>query len=86
MEEKIKASIVQLSYSNLKSHSRSKIGQYKAYQAIPLRYKQRKGTHPTIKSLMVLNKSGSGVYRRILSIGDKQTDINSPTSKGKINK
>ena len=86
LEEKIEARIVQLSYNNLKNHIRSKIGQYKTYQAIPLRCKQRKGTHPTIKSLMVHNKSGSGVYRRILSRGDKQTDINSPTSwKKKLN-
>ena len=32
---------------------------------------------------MAKNKSGSGVYRRILSRGDKQLDINSPTSWGK---
>ena len=48
--------------------------------AIPLRCNQRKGTHPTIKSLMTKNKSGSGIYRRILSRGDKQSDINNPTS------
>ena len=78
LEEKIEARLVLLSYNNLKSHIKSKIGQHKKYQAIPLRCKQRKGTHPTIKSLMVQNKYG--VYRRILSRGDKQLDINNPTS------
>ena len=79
-EDKIEARIVQLNYNNLKSHIKSKIGQYKTYQAVPLRCKQRKGTHPTIRSLMVKNKSGSGAYRRILSRGDKKSDIDNPTT------
>ena len=29
---------------------------------------------------MVKNKSGSGAYRKILSRGDKQADINNPTT------
>ena len=77
---KIDAIIVQMNYNNLKNHIKSKIGQHKTYQAIPLRRKQRKGTHPTIKSLMMKNKSGSGAYRRILSRGDKKSNINSPTT------
>ena len=83
LEEKIESRLVQLSYNSLKTHIKSKIGQHKKYQAIPLRCNQRKGTHPTIKSLMTKNKSGSGIYRRILSRGDKQSDINNPTSWGK---
>ena len=33
-----------------------------------------------IRSLLVKNKSGSGAYRRILSRGDKKSDINNPTT------
>ena len=80
LSKKLKASIVQLIYNNLKTHIRSKIGQYKTYQGIPIRCKQRKGTHCTIRSLMVKNKSGSVAYRKIISRGDKKADINYPTT------
>ena len=80
LEEKIESRLVQLSYNSLKTHIKSKLGQQKKYQAIPLRCNQRKGTHPTIRSLMTKNKSGSGIYRRILSRGDTKSDINNLTS------
>ena len=82
-EDKIEARIVQLNYNNLKSHIKSKIGQYKTYQAVPLRCKQRKGTHPTIRSLMVKNKSGSGAYRRILSRSDTSMTLRTQQHRGK---
>ena len=80
LEEKIEKRMVALSYTNLKSHIKSKIGHQKKYQAIPLKCVQKKGTHPTIKSLMVSIKKGSGVYRKILNRGEKNTDINNPTA------
>ena len=69
IEQKIESRMVPMSYNNLKNHVKSKIGQHKKYQAIPLKCIQRKGTHPTIRSLMIKNKTGSGIYRKILSRG-----------------
>ena len=80
LEEKIETRMVALSYNNLKTHIKSKIGHQKKYQAIPLKCVQRKGTHPTIKSLMLNIKKGSGIYRKILTRGDKPPDINNPTA------
>ena len=75
--------MVDLSYNNLKPHIKSIIGHQKKYQAIPLKCVQKKGTHPTIKSLMVSIKKGSGIYRKILTRGGKNPDINNPTAKEK---
>ena len=86
LETKIGANIVELNYRNLKSHIKAKIGLHKKYQAIPKNCTQKKGTHPTIKSLMESIKKGSGKYRRILARAEKRPDINNPTAwKKKLN-
>ena len=69
-----------MNYNNLKNHIKSKTGQNRNYQAISLRGRQRKGSHPTLRSLMTNNRSGSGVYRRILVRGEKKVEITNPTS------
>ena len=69
-EQKIGTRMVAVSYNNLKSHVMSKIGHQKKYQAIPLKCIQRKGSHPTIKSLIINIKKGSGIYRKILTRGE----------------
>ena len=46
LEEKIEATMVELSYNNLKTHIKAKIGHQKKYQAIPLKCAQKKGNTP----------------------------------------
>ena len=78
LEQKTETRMVALSYNNLKNHVKSKIGQHKKYQAIPLKCIQRKGSHPTIRSLMLKNKKGSGIYRRIPTRGGRKPRYKQP--------
>ena len=49
LEEKIEVTLVELSYNNLKSHIKAKIGQQKKYQAIPLKCAQKREPTPPSK-------------------------------------
>ena len=72
LENKVGSRLIEMNYNNLKNHIKCKIGPNRKYQAIPLRGSQRKGLHPTIRNLMTNNRSGSGVYRRILPRREKR--------------
>ena len=81
------SNLMQMQYKSLEFHIKSKIGLNKHYDAIPkLNLPQKRHTHSTIGSLFKNIKKGSGVYRKIISRSNKNTDIHNPYKwKAKIN-
>ena len=74
------SNLMPMQYNNLKAHIRNKVGQNKAYDAIPmLNTPQKPHTHSTIFSLMKHIKQGSGRYRKIIARSHKFPDIHNPS-------
>ena len=81
------SNLMEMQYTNLKFHIKSKIGPNKYYDAIPKQtLPQRKHTYSTIGSLMSNIHKGSGKYRKIISKSQKSPDVHNPYKwKTKIN-
>jgi hypothetical protein len=81
------SNIIKMQYDNLRAHIKSKIGESKHYDAVPLmNHPQKKNTHTNITSLMKSIKQGSGKYRSILQRKVVHKDLHSPTNwRSKLN-